>query len=91
MTNADLFGQSQGEREAEGAAVNCPFCRSSDTEFFSLFGSQLLTAQYYCRSCHTPFERVKDAAVVADAARRDLANAPPRPLKAEPGTEEEQR
>jgi hypothetical protein len=26
----------------------------------ALFGSQLLTEQYYCRACRTPFERVKD-------------------------------
>jgi hypothetical protein len=25
----------------------------------SLFGSQLSTAQFYCRACHTPFERIK--------------------------------
>ncbi len=38
----------------------CPYCRSTDTELFSLFGQQLLTVQYYCNTCHTPFERVKD-------------------------------
>jgi hypothetical protein len=37
----------------------CPFCRSADTEPMSLFGSQLSTSQYYCRACHTPFERMK--------------------------------
>jgi hypothetical protein len=52
-----------------------------------LFGSQLLTAQYYCRACHTPFERVKDAAVMADAARRDLTSSP---MKATPEQAEEQ-
>jgi hypothetical protein len=40
--------------------VACPFCRSTDTEFFSLFGQQLLTVQFYCNACHTPFECVKD-------------------------------
>lgn len=73
-------------------AVICPFCHSSDTEFFSLFGSQLLTAQYYCRACHTPFEQVKDDVVLADAARRDLAGSltgsPALPMHAEPGDEE---
>ena len=33
---------------------------STDTEFFSLFGQQLLTEQYYCNTCHTPFEYIKD-------------------------------
>ncbi len=53
--------------------IICPYCGSSETEFFSLFGSQLLTAQYYCRACHTPFEQVKRQTVLADAARRNLA------------------
>lgn len=40
----------------------CPFCGASETELLSLFGSQLLTEQYYCRVCHTPFEHIKDDA-----------------------------
>ncbi len=36
----------------------CPFCGSTDVEMLSLFGSQLLTEQLYCRACHTPFEHV---------------------------------
>lgn len=39
--------------------VACPFCRSTETELLSLFGSQLSTAQYYCRACRTPFEHMK--------------------------------
>jgi ring-1,2-phenylacetyl-CoA epoxidase subunit PaaD len=39
--------------------VTCPFCHSTVTERMALFGSQLSTAQYYCRACHTPFEHVK--------------------------------
>ena len=39
--------------------VECPFCGSRDTELLSLFGQQLMTVQYYCRACRTPFERVK--------------------------------
>ncbi len=40
--------------------VTCPYCFSVDTEFYSLFGQQLLTMQYYCNTCHTPFEYIKD-------------------------------
>ncbi|HEY4387503.1 MAG TPA: hypothetical protein VGN34_23860 [Ktedonobacteraceae bacterium] len=40
--------------------VTCPYCRSTETELISLFGQQLLTVQYYCQGCHTPFEYVKD-------------------------------
>jgi ring-1,2-phenylacetyl-CoA epoxidase subunit PaaD len=54
-------------------AVECPYCGSAETEFFSLFGSQLLTAQYYCRACHTPFEQIKNDEVLAEATRRALA------------------
>lgn len=52
----------------ERARIPCPFCRSEDTELFSLFGQQLMTVQYYCHSCRTPFERVKGPDVIADAA-----------------------
>ncbi len=40
-------------------AISCPFCESDDVELASLFGSQLLTTQYYCRKCRTIFEQVK--------------------------------
>jgi ring-1,2-phenylacetyl-CoA epoxidase subunit PaaD len=50
--------------------VQCPFCGSADTELFSLFGQQLLTVQYYCNACRTPFERIKDDIALADAGRR---------------------
>lgn len=55
---------------SDGAAVNqdaspairCPFCGSTETEEMGVFGSQLSTAQRYCRACHTPFERLTRAA-----------------------------
>ena len=43
-----------------GRAVACPYCGSDKTELLSLFGQQLLTLQYYCNTCHTPFKHVKD-------------------------------
>ncbi len=43
-----------------GKPVTCPYCGSQQTELFALFGQQLLTLQYYCQTCHTPFEHVKD-------------------------------
>jgi len=48
----------------------CPFCGSTDTELFSLFGQQLMTVQYYCTACRTPFERVKGDDVLDDARAR---------------------
>jgi ribosomal protein L37AE/L43A len=46
-------------REGDERAVTCPFCHSTDVELLSLFGSQLSTDQWYCRNCHTPFERFR--------------------------------
>lgn len=53
------------------ADIECPFCQSTDTELISLFGQQLLTVQYYCNHCHTPFERVKGEDTIEDARRRE--------------------
>lgn len=53
------------------AAIECPFCRSTDTVLMSLFGQQLLTVQYYCNHCRTPFERVKGADVLEDVRGRE--------------------
>ena len=39
--------------------IACPFCNSSETEFFSLFGQFLLASQYYCRNCRTVFDVVR--------------------------------
>ncbi len=59
----------ESEKQME---VRCPYCDSLDTEFFSLFGQQLLTMQYYCNSCHTPFEYVKgDEMLNAYATRKE--------------------
>jgi DNA-directed RNA polymerase subunit RPC12/RpoP len=46
--------------------VHCPYCGSTSTELFSLFGQQLLTVQYYCNTCCTPFERVRDDDVLKE-------------------------
>ena len=61
--------------------VACPFCGAADVELLALFGSQLLTDQYYCRACRTPFEHLRadaedvaqraGSADAADAARRE--------------------
>jgi len=48
-----------GARE-RALAVICPFCHAPDAEPMAMFGAQLLTDQYYCAQCHTPFEHVRD-------------------------------
>lgn len=65
-----------------GDRVTCPYCGSNHTELFSLFGQQLLTAQYYCQTCHTPFEHIKDDTVLADQAVSHLAS-PAAPVQAQ--------
>ncbi|HEU5349749.1 MAG TPA: hypothetical protein VFU63_14145 [Ktedonobacterales bacterium] len=56
-------------------AVACPFCGSSDVELLALFGSQLLTDQYYCRACRTPFEHLRadapDSVAPKDTSEHD--------------------
>ena len=56
----------------DGRSIACPYCGSTDTELCSLFGQQLLTVQYYCNTCRTPFECVKDDDILdAYAARKE--------------------
>ena len=57
-------------RDNSRSRPGCPYCGSTNTELFSLFGQQLLTVQYYCNACHTPFEHIKDDDVLDDFAAR---------------------
>jgi hypothetical protein len=62
--NAPYQNDQSAERasdslDAHERVVACPFCHSTEVELLSLFGSQLSTDQWYCRSCHTPFERFR--------------------------------
>lgn len=41
------------------AEVPCPFCRSTDTERRSDFGTSLMVRLHFCRACHSAFEAVK--------------------------------
>ena len=61
MLSQDEEPAARANELAEGAerVVACPFCHSTDVELLSLFGSQLSTDQWYCRNCHTPFERFR--------------------------------
>ncbi|WP_376797278.1 hypothetical protein [Thermogemmatispora sp.] len=68
MSEETASGQFTPEwRSSGGGRPRCPFCGSTETELFSLFGQQLLTAQYYCNGCHTPFEYIKGDDVLEDA------------------------
>ena len=39
--------------------IKCPFCESTDAEFFSLYGQTLLGTQYYCNNCRSIFEAIR--------------------------------
>lgn len=56
--------QSQAQHPPERAHAPCPYCGAEETEPLALFGQQLLTVQMYCQRCHTPFEFVKDDAIL---------------------------
>jgi hypothetical protein len=52
-------GGESGFHEGEGERKACPFCRSTDTEVISLFGSQVMTMQCKCRACGSFYEASK--------------------------------
>ncbi|GHO92507.1 hypothetical protein KSF_025550 [Reticulibacter mediterranei] len=70
MEGEKMPDQGQHGKTLAKDAVTCPYCGSTETELFSLFGQQLLTVQYYCNRCRTPFEYIKDDAVLHDYAAR---------------------
>ncbi|WP_307832211.1 1,2-phenylacetyl-CoA epoxidase subunit PaaD [Prauserella cavernicola] len=41
-------------------SVRCPRCGTGDTELLSEFGSTACKALHRCRSCHEPFDHVKE-------------------------------
>lgn len=63
--------------DLEQTGPRCPFCGSCDVELFSLFGQQLMTVQYYCNACRTPFEHIKGEDILAEARRHSEADAVP--------------
>jgi hypothetical protein len=40
--------------------VQCAFCDSADTEPTSIYGCHMMTAQYFCRSCRSTFDWVRE-------------------------------
>src|ERR1700730_5727175 len=46
-------------QERREVSPSCPFCRSTDTEIISLFGSQVMTMQCKCRACGSFYEAIK--------------------------------
>jgi transposase-like protein len=44
---------------AQAEPVRCPWCNSTEVERIGAWASQLLTEQYMCRACHSPFEWIR--------------------------------
>ncbi len=58
-----------GELEQPGASprdhderreVSCVWCASTDVERLAEFGPGLMTEQWYCNACRSPFELIKE-------------------------------
>jgi hypothetical protein len=47
--------------------LTCPWCGAADTEQIAVYGSLLMTAQWFCNACGSPFERVRHRGRVSDA------------------------
>ncbi len=45
--------------DSSGDRVTCPWCESTDVERIGEFGPGLMTEQYFCRTCHSPFEWIR--------------------------------
>jgi hypothetical protein len=39
--------------------LTCPWCGATDVEQIAAYGSLLMTAQWFCNACGSPFERVR--------------------------------
>ncbi|HSK89952.1 MAG TPA: hypothetical protein VK875_01435 [Euzebyales bacterium] len=39
--------------------MTCPWCGTADVEQIAAYGSLLMTAQWFCNACRSPFERVR--------------------------------
>jgi hypothetical protein len=44
----------------EPDGLSCPWCGAGDIERLSLYGPMHMSEQWFCRVCHSPFERVRN-------------------------------
>jgi ring-1,2-phenylacetyl-CoA epoxidase subunit PaaD len=44
---------------AGGRPVPCPYCGSAETERAASFGPFHMSETYFCRTCRSPFSRIK--------------------------------
>lgn len=49
----------QPRASADDERVACPWCESHDVERIGEFGPGLMTEQWMCNECHSPFEWIR--------------------------------
>ena len=49
----------------------CPWCGSPAVEQIAAYGSLLMTSQWYCNACRSPFERVRHRGDSDDSGHTD--------------------
>ena len=42
-----------------GDEVTCPWCGSTEVELVGAVGPTVMTSQWICTACHSPFERIR--------------------------------
>ena len=47
-------------RDDERSTVSCVWCESTSVERIGEFGPGLMTEQWYCNACRSPFELIKE-------------------------------
>lgn len=47
------------DTSADTDRVTCLWCESDNVEQLGEFGPGLMTAQWFCRACRAPFERIR--------------------------------
>lgn len=52
-------GRAAGGSRDPSDGLRCPWCGADDVERIGAFGAQLMSEQYLCRACRSPFERVR--------------------------------
>jgi DNA-directed RNA polymerase subunit RPC12/RpoP len=62
---------SSDRPNSDAGEMSCPWCGSKRVERLGAFGPQLMSAQYMCLSCHSPFERIRQRDDDDDPRRDD--------------------
>ena len=52
-------GAAADERTGDGESVTCPWCGSVEVERLGEFGPGLMTEQWICLVCKSPFEWIR--------------------------------